>query len=121
MDYYIAIASIIGIHTLLGLSVYLVAISGQMSFGQQGFFAAVSVGAARPDIGAFVTGKGLVVMVLGGLGSLPGAIVGGLVLGVLEFEATWFLGASYRDILAFLILFAVLVFRPSGLLGARTP
>jgi len=42
------------------------------------------------------------------------------VLGVLEFEATWFLGASYRDILAFLILFAVLVFRPSGLLGART-
>lgn len=89
--------------------------------GVIGFFAAVSIGAARPDIGAFVTGKGLVVMVLGGLGSLPGAILGGLVLGVLEFEATWFLGASYRDILAFLILFAVLVFRPSGLLGARTP
>jgi branched-subunit amino acid ABC-type transport system permease component len=88
--------------------------------GVIGFFAAVSVGAARPDIAAFVTGKGLVVMVLGGLGSLPGAIVGGLVLGVLEFQATWFLGASYRDILAFLILFAILVFRPGGLLGART-
>jgi branched-chain amino acid transport system permease protein len=88
--------------------------------GLIGFFAAVSVGSARPDIAAFVTGKGLVVMVLGGLGSLPGAIVGGLVLGVLEFEATWFLGASYRDILAFLILFAILVFRPGGLVGART-
>jgi branched-subunit amino acid ABC-type transport system permease component len=87
--------------------------------GVIGFFAAVSVGSARPDIAAFVTGKGLVVMVLGGLGSLPGAIVGGLVLGVLEFQATWFLGASYRDILAFLILFAILVFRPGGLLGAR--
>jgi branched-chain amino acid transport system permease protein len=87
--------------------------------GVIGFFAAVTVGAARPDLAVFATGKGLVVMVLGGLGSLPGAIVGGLVLGVLEFQATWFLGASYRDILAFLILFAILVFKPSGLLGAR--
>lgn len=87
--------------------------------GLIGFFTAVSVGSARPDLAFFVTGKGLVVMVLGGLGSLPGAIVGGLLLGVLEFEATWFLGASYRDILAFLILFAILVFRPSGILGGR--
>jgi len=85
-----------------------------------GFFTAVSVGSARPDIGVLVTGKGLVVMVLGGLGSLPGAIVGGLVLGVLEFQATWFLGATYREILAFLILFIILVFRPSGLVGTRT-
>ena len=84
-----------------------------------GFFAAVSVGSARPDLAVFVTGKGLVVMVLGGLGSLPGAIVGGLVLGVLEFEATWFLGATYRDIIAFGILFLILVFRPQGLVGAR--
>jgi len=88
--------------------------------GVIGFFTAVSVGAARPDLGVFVTGKGLVVMVLGGLGSLPGAIVGGIVLGVLEFQATWFLDATYRDMMAFLILFVILVFRPSGLLGART-
>jgi branched-chain amino acid transport system permease protein len=88
--------------------------------GVIGFFAAVSVGSARPDLAVFVTGKGLVVMVLGGLGSLPGAIVGGLVLGVLEFEATWFLGATYRDILAFGILFLILVFRPQGLAGTRT-
>jgi branched-chain amino acid transport system permease protein len=87
--------------------------------GVIGFFAAVTVGSARPDMAVFCTGKGLVVMVLGGLGSLPGAIVGGLLLGVLEFQATWFLGATYRDILAFLILFATLVFRPSGLLGTR--
>jgi branched-subunit amino acid ABC-type transport system permease component len=88
--------------------------------GVIGFFAAVTVGSARPDLGVFATSKGLVVMVLGGLGSLPGAIVGGLVLGVVEFEATWFLGATYRDIIAFLILFAILVFRPSGLLGPRS-
>jgi branched-subunit amino acid ABC-type transport system permease component len=88
--------------------------------GVIGFFAAVTVGSARPDLAIFTTGKGLVVMVLGGLGSLPGAIVGGLLLGVLEFQATWFLGATFRDILAFLILFAILVFKPSGLLGTRT-
>jgi branched-subunit amino acid ABC-type transport system permease component len=87
--------------------------------GVIGFFAAVTVGSARPDLGVFATGKGLVVMVLGGLGSLPGAIAGGLLLGIIEFQATWFLGATYRDIVAFLILFAILVFRPSGLLGAR--
>jgi branched-subunit amino acid ABC-type transport system permease component len=87
--------------------------------GVIGFFAAVTVGSARPDLALFTTGKGLVVMVLGGLGSLPGAIVGGLLLGVLEFQATWFLGATFRDMLAFLILFAILVFKPSGLLGPR--
>jgi branched-chain amino acid transport system permease protein len=87
--------------------------------GLIGFFAAVSIGSARPDMALFVTGKGLVVMVLGGLGSLPGAIVGGLVLGVLEFEATWFLGSTYRDIIAFGILFLILVFRPQGFLGER--
>ena len=88
--------------------------------GLIGFFSAVSIGSARPELAVFVTGKGLVVMVLGGLGSLPGAIVAGLILGVLEFEATWFFGPNYRDILAFLILFVILVVRPSGLLGART-
>src|SRR5437762_853442 len=46
-----------------------------------GFFAAVSVGSARPEMAAWLTGKGLVVMVLGGLGSFPGAILGGLALG----------------------------------------
>ena len=88
--------------------------------GLIGFFSAVSIGSARPELGIFVTGKGLVVMVLGGLGSLPGAIVAGVILGVLEFEATWFFGPNYRDILAFAILFLILVVRPSGLLGART-
>src|SRR5213083_2287010 len=82
--------------------------------------AAESVGSARPEMAAWLTGKGLVVMVLGGLGSFPGAIVGGLALGVLEFEAVWFLGSSYRDILAFAILFLVLIVRPGGLLGTRT-
>jgi branched-chain amino acid transport system permease protein len=110
-------AQILGVN-LRRMSVLMFVLTSALA-GIIGFFAAVTVGAARPDMAVFVTGKGLVVMVLGGLGSLPGAIAGGLVLGVLEFQATWFLGATYRDMLAFMMLFAILVFRPSGLLGAR--
>jgi len=69
VEYYVAIASIIGIHTMLGLSVYLVAISGQMSFGQQGFFA----------IGAYLAGMSTA---LWGLALLPALVVGTLVAGV---------------------------------------
>lgn len=72
MDYYVAIASIIGIHALLGLSVYLVAISGQMSFGQQGFFA----------IGAYLAGM---CTALWGLPLLLSLILGSLVAGVIGF------------------------------------
>ncbi len=72
MDYYIAIASIIGIHALLGLSVYLVAICGQMSFGQQGFFA----------LGAYLAGMGTA---LWGLGFLPALVLGVLVAGAFGF------------------------------------
>src|SRR5205809_3856362 len=63
MEYYIAIASIIGIHAMLGLSVYLVAISGQMSFGQQGFFA----------LGAYLAGMSTA---LWGLHLLPALVLG---------------------------------------------
>jgi branched-chain amino acid transport system permease protein len=70
MEYYVAIASIIGIHALLGLSVYLVAISGQMSFGQQGFFA----------IGAYLAGMGTA---LWGLPLLPSLLLGAVVAGLI--------------------------------------
>lgn len=69
MEYYVAVASIIGIHALLGLSVYLVAICGQMSFGQQGFFA----------IGAYLAGMGTA---LWGLGLVPALALGSAVAGV---------------------------------------
>jgi branched-chain amino acid transport system permease protein len=72
MDYYIAIASIIGIHGLLGLSVYLVAISGQMSLGQQGFFA----------VGAYLAGM---CTAMWGLPLLPALILGSLLAGALGF------------------------------------
>jgi len=60
-----------------------------------------------------------VVIVLGGLGSFPGAVLGGLLLGVVEFQAVWFLGIGFRDIFAFVMLFAFLVLRPQGFMGKK--
>ena len=54
-------------------------------------------------------------MTLGGMGSIPGAIAGGLLLGIIEAHSGWYLGTEYRDLTAYGVLFAFLVFRPGGL------
>jgi branched-chain amino acid transport system permease protein len=87
--------------------------------GATGFFVVVSIGALKPDIAGWMTIRGLVVIVLGGLGSFPGAICAGLLLGVVEFQAVWFLGIEFRDIFAFLLLFTFLVVRPQGFMGKK--
>lgn len=70
-----------------------------------------------PMFGMWATFKGLIAMMLGGLGSLPGAVAGGLLLGVVEAHAQWYFGPQIRDLAAYLLLFLVLVLRPGGLFG----
>ncbi len=65
----------------------------------------------------FVTLKALSALVLGGFGSIPGAIVGGLLIGVIEQYAGVYLPDGSKDIVAYLVLIAVLIVRPHGLLG----
>ena len=72
-----------------------------------------------PFFGLWATFKGLIAMMLGGMGSLPGAILGGLVLGVVEAHALWYLGNEYKDLSAYVLLFAMLVLRPGGFMGQR--
>jgi branched-chain amino acid transport system permease protein len=57
----------------------------------------------------------MIAMMIGGLGSLPGAVVGGVALGLLEAHSQWLAGPQYRDLVAYLVLFALLAFRPAGL------
>jgi branched-chain amino acid transport system permease protein len=63
--------------------------------------------------------KSLSAAVIGGFGSLPGAVVGGLVLGVLENFGTIYIQSDFNNALAFAILILVLLVKPSGLVGRR--
>ncbi len=74
---------------------------------------------ASYSVGTALGLKGFSAAVLGGLGSAPGAVVGGLVLGVVEQIAAGYLPSGYKDAVAFLILILVLLVRPQGLLGKR--
>lgn len=61
--------------------------------------------------------KGFAAAVVGGLGSLPGAVLGGVVLGVTESIASVYVSSSYRDVVAYALLIALLLVRPQGLIG----
>jgi branched-chain amino acid transport system permease protein len=72
-----------------------------------------------PENGAISTFKGFEIIVIGGLGSVLGSIVGGVLLGVIEALGSVFVSAAYKDLYGFLLLIALLVFRPTGLFGER--
>ncbi|RPI72582.1 MAG: branched-chain amino acid ABC transporter permease [Desulfobacteraceae bacterium] len=65
--------------------------------------------------------KGFTAAVLGGIGNIQGAMLGGVLLGLLESLATTFFPAAYKDVVAFVVLILVLIFRPWGLMGKKIP
>ncbi|MDR3321852.1 MAG: branched-chain amino acid ABC transporter permease [Synergistaceae bacterium] len=69
-----------------------------------------------PQLGAITT-KAFVAAVIGGLGSLPGAVVGSLILGLAEMLAAGFISSQFRDLIVFALLIMTLIFRPTGLFG----
>ncbi|MDP6085594.1 MAG: branched-chain amino acid ABC transporter permease [Nitrospinota bacterium] len=88
--------------------------------GVAGVLDGVKNSAISPFMGLEVSVKGLVVMLLGGLGNVPGAMVGGLILGMVEILTAAYLGTSVRDLFTFVILILILLYRPTGLFGTRT-
>ncbi len=80
---------------------------------------AMNVNSAQLGMGSAIELKGLAVIIVGGMGSLPGALVGGLILGLAEVFAVQYIGSSWRDLVAFGLLFLLLVVRPQGLFGSR--
>jgi branched-chain amino acid transport system permease protein len=71
-----------------------------------------------PTMGTLATAKSFVVVILGGLGSFPGAIAGGLLLGLVESLGAGYISAAYEDSFGLLMLVAILLLRPQGLFGA---
>ncbi|MEN9786656.1 MAG: hypothetical protein RLZZ299_1920 [Pseudomonadota bacterium] len=74
----------------------------------------------RPEMGMTGGMKAFVAAVLGGIGNIPGAVAGGLLLGLAETFVSGYLASTYRDAIAFLLLIAVLLTRPAGLFGTHT-
>jgi branched-chain amino acid transport system permease protein len=118
-----AAASLMGIDVNRIISLTFL-IGGAMG-GAAGVLFGVQYGLINPYTG-FIPGlKAFTAAVLGGIGNIPGAMLGGLVLGLLEAFAASYLslltggafGAEYKDIFAFSVLILILIFRPKGLLG----
>ncbi len=108
-------ATLMGINVSLIISIVFILGSSLAGIG------AVLVGLKYPKIdplmGMLIGLKAFVAAVLGGIGSLPGAMVGGLLVGLCEEMVVAYLSSTYRDALAFGLLIAILVFKPSGLFG----
>ena len=85
--------------------------------GAAGVLFGLAFNNVSPDMGRSVELKGLAVIILGGMGSMPGAVLAGFGMGLVEVFTVANLGASYRDAVSFAVLFLVLLFRPRGLLG----
>ena len=88
--------------------------------GAAGVLFGLAFNSISPDMGRSVELKGLAVIILGGMGSMPGAVIAGFALGLIEVFVVAYLGSSWRDAVSFAALFLILVLRPRGLLGAAT-
>ena len=87
--------------------------------GAAGVLVGLTYNAISPFMGIDMGVKGLAIMLLGGLGNIYGAMVGGLLLGAVEVLSVAYLASSYRDAFAFGAMILILLVRPQGLFGSR--
>jgi branched-chain amino acid transport system permease protein len=93
------------------------AISGVLACAAGGLLGALY--AVQPQMGGVPLLKSFVIVIFGGLGSIPGAIIGAMVIGLLETFAGAYISFAYKDLFAFLIMILILLYRPYGLLGVE--
>jgi branched-chain amino acid transport system permease protein len=112
-------AMLVGVNVNRVISITFVIGSALAALG--GVLIASHVGQINFYIG-FVAGiKAFTAAVLGGIGSIPGAVLGALVLGLTESFATGYVSSDYEDVFAFGLLVLILIFKPAGILGRTTP
>jgi branched-chain amino acid transport system permease protein len=109
-------ASVVGIN-VTRMNVYAMGLSGLLAAAAGALIAPIFL--VYPDVGSVPVIKAFVVIVLGGMGSIPGTILGAILLGLVESLGSVYISVSYRDVYAFLVLILVLLFRPYGLFGQR--
>jgi branched-chain amino acid transport system permease protein len=90
---------------------------GGLMAGAAAFLYILRIGATKFDVGFILGVKAFTAAVLGGIGNLRGALLGGLVLGVAENYGSAIFGTEWRDVVAFVLLVVILMFRPTGILG----
>jgi branched-chain amino acid transport system permease protein len=108
-------ANLLGIDTNRVISFTFVL--GAMLAAVGGVLIGLTIGKLNPFIGFIAGIKAFTAAVLGGIGSIPGAMLGGVLLGLAETFASGYMPAEYKDVVAFSLLVLVLLFRPTGLLG----
>jgi branched-chain amino acid transport system permease protein len=87
--------------------------------GAAGVLIGLQYDSVSVDMGSRIELKGLAIIILGGMGSITGAVIGAFVLGAVEALSVAYVSSSYRDAIAFAVMFAILIVRPTGLLGKR--
>lgn len=110
-------AKYVGINT--DRTIVLTFVIGSMMGALAGILVGLYYGAVFPSMGFIPGVKAFVAMVMGGLSSIPGAVIAALVLGVAESLSTTFVSSVWADMVAYLFLIVTLVFFPQGLFGAR--
>jgi branched-chain amino acid transport system permease protein len=110
-------ASLLGVNVNRVISVTFIVGSATAAIG--GVLIASHIGQINFYMGFIAGIKAFVAAVLGGIGSIPGAVLGSLVLGWTESFFTGYISSDYEDVFAFLFLVLILIFRPSGILGKQ--
>jgi branched-chain amino acid transport system permease protein len=111
-------ASLLGIN-VNAIVMFTFAIASALA-GACGLLLGMAYTAYSPFMGVEIGAKGFAVIVLGGMGNIWGAMVGGLVLGMVEILSVGYLASSFRDAFAFGLMILILVIKPTGLFGSRT-
>jgi branched-chain amino acid transport system permease protein len=110
-------ASLMGINVNAIISITFVI--GSSLAGAGGMMNATAFGTPLDPFYGLMPGvKAFVAAVLGGIGNIPGAVVGGLIMGIAEYMVVWIGYGGYKDAVAFVILITILLIRPSGLFGS---